>query len=82
MQTLKNHITYEFSSTFRHGVNLYLEGKWEQARPVLETANQMMAEAAPELGGDGPSQTLLQYMEARDWRAPDSWKGYRPLTSK
>jgi class 3 adenylate cyclase len=32
--------------------------------------------------GDGPSLTLLRYMEEREWTAPADWAGYRPLTSK
>ena len=38
--------------------------------------------AAPSLGGDGPSQTLLSYMEEYNFQAPVAWKGFRPLTSK
>lgn len=32
--------------------------------------------------GDGPSQTLLDYMEAREMTAPVDWQGFRPLTAK
>ena len=32
--------------------------------------------------GDGPSQTLLNYMKGFDFQAPADWKGFRPLTSK
>jgi hypothetical protein len=34
------------------------------------------------LYGDGPSQTLLDYMKQTNYIAPADWKGYRPLTSK
>jgi len=42
----------------------------------------MMKLLAPVLGGDGPSLTLLEYMEARNWTAPGDWEGFRPLTAK
>lgn len=32
--------------------------------------------------GDGPAQTLLNYMKQFNYVAPPDWKGYRPLTSK
>lgn len=32
--------------------------------------------------GDGPSNTLLRYMSARNYTPPEDWKGFRPLTSK
>lgn len=32
--------------------------------------------------GDGPSRCLISYMERRGCIAPQSWQGYRPLTSK
>jgi hypothetical protein len=32
--------------------------------------------------GDGPSQTLLDYMREHNFTAPDTWQGFRPLTSK
>jgi hypothetical protein len=31
---------------------------------------------------DGPSKTLLNYMQQFDFDAPDDWKGYRELTDK
>ncbi len=79
---LRAHVTPEFKETFRIGVDKYLEGDWSGARDYLEKANNMMAVAAPALGGDGPCKTLLEYMSERNWVAPASWKGYRPLTSK
>ena len=79
---LRTHITEEFLQLFRDGVNVYLAGDWELAREVLVKANELMNELAPSLEGDGPSKTLLKYMANHDWKAPNSWKGFRPLTSK
>ena len=31
---------------------------------------------------DYPSKLLLSYMEEYDYKAPQTWEGFRPLTSK
>jgi class 3 adenylate cyclase len=79
--TLRNHITSEFLSVFNSGIEAYLGGEWEVAKEKLEQANSLMA-LVPTMKGDGPCLTLLRYMEDHGWKAPSSWKGYRPLTSK
>lgn len=79
--TLRKHVTEEFESEFKQGVDTYLQGDWPTARKYLEKANELMAQV-PSKAGDGPSLTLLRYMEAYGWQAPSSWKGFRPLTSK
>jgi hypothetical protein len=83
MLTLRAHaVDPEFQSTFKEGIALYLGGDWAGAKVLLEKADVMMATAAPELGGDGPSQTLLRYMRDQNFEAPSTWKGFRPLTAK
>ena len=77
---LRSLSTPEFNATFREGVTAYLTGQWEKARQLLEKADEMMSQS--DLGGDGPSQTLLSYMRHQDWICPPDWAGYRPLTSK
>jgi len=80
--TLRKHLQPQFLESFNEGINHYLEGDWVTARKYLERADVLMAEAAPSLGGDGPSKTILSYMGNQGFMAPSSWKGYRPLTSK
>jgi len=72
--------TPEFLKLFDKGLNNYLGGHWEEARTILEKADQMMA--SNDIGGDGPSRAILKYMKANDWVCPSSWSGHRPLTSK
>ena len=79
--TLRKHITPEFLNEFKQGVDTYLQGDWTAARKYLEKASELMSQV-PSKTGDGPSLTLLRYMEAHGWQAPSSWKGFRPLTSK
>lgn len=82
MLLLRAHITPEFLQSFDLGVANYLGGNWSAARTSLERSNVLMMAVAPSLNGDGPSLTLLAYMEERQWTAPADWQGYRPLTSK
>lgn len=79
---LRAHVTVEFLDVFKEGVSLYLSGEWKGAKTLLEKADTMMRDAVPALGGDGPSRTLLNYMGEREFEAPKTWKGYRPLTAK
>jgi hypothetical protein len=81
LRMLRAHISDEFRSLFEKGVNTYLEGKWSEARGLLQQCDDMMKKI-PSLDGDGPSKTLLRYMENLNWTAPDDWGGFRPLTSK
>ena len=84
MLMLRAHIAdnAEFEAIFNEGISVYLDGDWPTARKHLEKANKIMERANPSSGGDGPCHTLLEYMEERNWKAPDDWAGFRPLTSK
>ena len=72
----------EFLNVFKHGVGLYLDGDWVNAKKELEKANDIMKGLAPVRGGDGPCLTLLDYMQEFGPSAPEWWKGFRPLTAK
>lgn len=79
---LRAHVNEKFFTVFRQGLEKYLEGKWTEAKTFLQQSNEMMKTMAPVLNGDGPSLTLLEYMEELQFEAPADWKGFRPLTSK
>jgi len=81
--TLRKHATDpEFLTMFKEGVALYLAGDWQGAKVLLSKSDLWMRECVPVLGGDGPSQTLLNYMENQNFEAPKKWAGFRPLTAK
>ena len=83
LQILRQHAqNEEFLTTFKNGVEEYLDGNWKVAKTLLEKTNALMKVLAPSLGGDGPSKTLLNYIEEFGPDAPAWWKGYRPLTAK
>lgn len=64
--------TPKFYEEWKVGFNQYLEGNWEAALTQLTMANSL----AP--GGiDGPSQSLIKFIEVNKGRAPSDWKGYR-----
>ncbi len=69
-----------FRKTFQLGLDFYLSGDWQKSRDFLRKANEMMIKS--DTNGDGPSQTLLSFMQSRDWTCPSDWEGFRPLTSK
>lgn len=79
---LRQHVPQGFKELFTSSIDAYIAGDWPSAAAGLSECDQMMAKAAPSLGGDGPSQTLISYMANRNNTAPKDWKGYRPLTSK
>jgi len=83
LRILRMHATNEdFLFTFKSGVEEYLDGNWASGKQKLSRADAIMAKLCPALGGDGPSKTLLEYMEEFGPDAPSWWKGYRPLTAK
>lgn len=61
---------------FKKGFQLYIDGKWADAKQYLE---QVEVHKGME---DNPSACLLVNMEKENFQAPPTWKGYRVLTSK
>ena len=80
-----NSLMAESVRTFMRGP-LYMETdpiKKMQLEAQFESGNlPALTEEELQTYGDGPSQTLLNYMKNLDYTAPASWQGYRPLTSK
>jgi len=77
---LRKLATKDFNDKFSSGIDAYLGANWAKARSLLEECDAMMMNS--DKGGDGPSQTILNYMRNRQWTCPKEWAGYRPLTSK
>lgn len=66
---------YQFREIFQQGLEDYFSGKWKEAKENFEKCLEIKL-------SDGPTTTLLKYMETMNYTAPDSWKGYRELTEK
>lgn len=77
---LRRLATSEFKAIYSSGLEYYLGGNWEKARECFLQADALMTEG--DSGGDGPSRTLLSFMENRQFKCPPEWKGYRDLTRK
>jgi len=95
---MRRHITKEFEETFAQGRDLYINGDWPQALVKLKEADKTMIETVTEDEldesgisfdqvfekdiGDGPSQSLISYIEKEGGIAPKNWRGVRLLTKK
>ena len=64
--------TPEFYREWSVGFDSYLKGRWEDSIQQLTHASSL----GPN-GVDGPSQSLLKYMNSKGGSAPKDWKGYR-----
>jgi len=64
-----------FAETFNSGLDDYFVGKWKDAKEKILLGLEMKP-------NDGPSLTLLNFMEGLAFEAPENWKGFRELTEK
>ncbi|KAG8460085.1 hypothetical protein KFE25_014230 [Diacronema lutheri] len=67
--------TADFMDAWDAALRLYLAGQWGDAMPLFRRCSRM-------LPTDGPTQTLIGYLERRNCQAPAGWTGVRELTSK
>ena len=56
-----------FYHKYNLGIEHYLDGKWRNARELLQEASKIYQ-------GDGPTRQLLQYMKSKNYEAPINWK--------
>ena len=76
-QEMRKPFKQNFYVRWENALQLYLEGQWEVAKPILEETLVMIPGKS-----DGPSATLLRVLNDRNNTAPKEWKGYRELTEK
>ena len=60
---------------YEDGLEYYLSGNWKRAWTVFK-------DILVERPKDGPTLTLVGYMEKHGLQCPEDWRGFRPLTSK
>jgi len=77
LQIMRRHLCVGFFQLFESGYLNYLAGEWEVASDVFARTRTMLLET----GGceDGPSRTLLEYMQNFGCQAPANWPGWREL---
>ena len=71
---LRSDFSKEFQKQFAEGYQNYKKGMWKDAKTIFEKCVKQR--------NDGPSKTLLEFMEETNFVAPSDWDGYRALTSK
>ncbi|KAK9835000.1 hypothetical protein WJX81_003326 [Elliptochloris bilobata] len=71
-----------FLARFAQGFAAYRAGDWATARDILAETRSSRRDDGGRSVVDGPSATLLDFMESHDWAAPAGWSGYRELTEK
>lgn len=76
-QEMRKPFKQAFYVRWENALQLYLEGQWEMAKPILEETLNMTPGRT-----DGPSQTLLGVINDHNGSAPSDWKGFRELTEK
>ena len=62
----------QFYAEWKKGFDCYVKGEWENALEYLTVASNL----GPG-GNDGPSQSLISYIESHKGKAPVDWKGHR-----
>lgn len=72
---MTNQISEIFKNKFNEGYCKYIDGEWLKAKELLTESFTNSSE-------DGPTYTILKYMEGHNFYAGVDWPGYRELTEK
>lgn len=64
-----------FLDSWEKGIDSYKKGDWVSAKMFFTTCKNIDPE-------DGPTATLLNYINGRNLKPPEGWKGVRELQSK
>lgn len=71
----RSHFSDKQREAWGVGMNSFEKGQWDLARDHFNVVLEQSG------GKDGLSQHLLQRMKELDYRAPDSWQGYRQINN-
>lgn len=64
-----------FIKLHKIGFGAYIDGNWTKAKELFESIKKIKP-------NDNPSQTLLNYMQKTNFKAPANWKGYHEFCEK
>lgn len=76
LRTMRKLVPQAFLNEFDNALKDYFDGNWAEAYQGLTRAVKL--KKAP----DGPSQTLMNFIEEYSGIAPIGWAGYRDLIEK
>ncbi|KAH8740109.1 membrane associated adenylyl cyclase with 6 transmembrane regions and an adenylyl cyclase domain [Cryptosporidium ryanae] len=80
IKNMRGHIFNGFNRRFNQGLKHYLVGNWQFSRHILDKLQQDCRKKWGEV--DGPTQTILKFMEKNNFIKPDNWNGYRVWEEK
>lgn len=72
IEIIKKPFSEEFFEMFQKGLDMYLAGKWTEAKELFEDVLRLRPI-------DGPSAGLIKYMEEFNFKAPEDWEGIRAI---
>lgn len=73
LANIQEGISFDFQSSWKQALRLYIRGNWEQAADGFERCNAMRK------FGDPPAECILNFLESHQMKAPEDWKGSRVL---
>lgn len=74
-ELLKLKRPFKFNASFNAAIKFYIKGDWLNAKYKFSECLSLDP-------NDGPTKTLMKYMEQKEFKAPFNWAGFRELTSK
>ncbi|OII72511.1 membrane associated adenylyl cyclase [Cryptosporidium ubiquitum] len=75
IKSMRKYLFQDFYYKFNKGLKHYLTGNWKISKQILQ---DLQCECIKSWGKkDGPSSTLLKFMEENNYICPIDWKGYR-----
>ncbi|OMJ84319.1 hypothetical protein SteCoe_14605 [Stentor coeruleus] len=72
INSIKELFSEEFFEAYDNALRKYLDGRWKDALFLFKDVLKYRE-------NDGPSNSIIAYMEESNFKAPKDWKGIRPL---
>lgn len=80
IKSMRKYLFQDFYYKFNKGLKHYLNGNWQISKKILQ---DLQCECVQYWGKkDGPSSTILKFMEENSYTCPIDWKGYRNWDEK
>ncbi|OII76004.1 adenylate cyclase [Cryptosporidium andersoni] len=80
LKQMRAHLFEDFQQVYEKGIQYYLSGEWDKSRKILQYLDNECMKRWNK--SDGPTQTILKYMESYQYNAPYDWKGFRKWDEK
>lgn len=77
VERMRSKYSKAFFDLWKNGFCNYESGQWEDAKKIFIETRDFFDDSK-----DGPSITLLEFMESHNFVCPPTWNGIRKLTEK